>query len=403
MDALSENYNTQMAELQAQLESFKPTTSSASTPGRRILSLKKTVSQPTTGPRVINRTPTTNSNENTSTSNNADKKAKIPPIFCYNLNVKELVKTFPELNLHTKLVNSNCCKVFTQSIEDYVLVKDTLATQEVDHYSFAPKSLKPINLIIKNLDSSFEPKEVEDELKAMFKDINFLKVTNFQTKRAIAQKKKLNMWLVQVQADTDISELRRLNRLLHSIVTVEQIKGQGVIQCFRCQRFDHLSMNCGMALRCVKCGQAHTSKQCPLTKDDPVVCINCKENHVASFRGCRKFKEHIENKNRSTNQLVPATNRPQPFTSTPVRNGVSFAQSVTNSGQSGNRQSSSVRQSGISFFNNEIMNHFGCDMSTVLGKINAFLPVYENTAPAERKFKLLEFMFEMASLSNDTI
>lgn len=326
-----------------------------------------------------------------------NKKDKIPPIFCYNLNVKWLIRNFPSLNLQVKIINSNCCKVFTQSIEDFVLVKDSLASQEIDHYTFTPKSIKPINLLIKNLDSTFEPQEVENELKIKFPNINFLKVSRFITKRSKKASKDLNIWLIQVQSGTNITDLKKMNRFLFSIVSIEQLKGRGSIQCFRCQRFDHLSINCGMQPRCVKCAQTHKAGECAETNTSKLVCANCNGNHVASYRGCPKFKERINNRSQQIISRPVSGQTSKSFSSVPVNAGVSFAQMVNS--QNATKQTSS---NGLSFISNEIRNLFGCDISTILGKISSFIPEYKATASSDRKFKLLNFLFEVSSLNNDS-
>lgn len=72
-------------------------------------------------------------------------------------------------------------------------------------------------------------------------------------------------------------------------------------QCFNCQRWGHSSKNCGYSFRCVACGSAdHGPAQCPrkdFTKDvrekeNLPTCCNCGENHSASFKQCKAFKDY---------------------------------------------------------------------------------------------------------------
>ena len=60
-------------------------------------------------------------------------------------------------------------------------------------------------------------------------------------------------------------------------------------QCFKCQRFGHSAISCRSAPRCVKCGGAHSIKDC--TKQGDPHCCNCGGKHTASYGGCKVAKE----------------------------------------------------------------------------------------------------------------
>ncbi len=60
-------------------------------------------------------------------------------------------------------------------------------------------------------------------------------------------------------------------------------------QCFNCQRFGHSAISCRSAPRCVKCGGAHSIKDC--TTQGPPCCCNCGGEHTASYGGCKFMKE----------------------------------------------------------------------------------------------------------------
>ncbi|GBN28223.1 hypothetical protein AVEN_198912-1 [Araneus ventricosus] len=61
--------------------------------------------------------------------------------------------------------------------------------------------------------------------------------------------------------------------------------------CYNCSEFFHSAKNCKCKLRCIKCGEPHETRLCPIwEKIENPTCINCKESgHVASWRGCPKY------------------------------------------------------------------------------------------------------------------
>ena len=64
------------------------------------------------------------------------------------------------------------------------------------------------------------------------------------------------------------------------------------IRCNKCQGFGHIAAHCKRQVRCVRCGKGHCLDECPV-KDDltKAVCVNCKGQHSAAFKGCTKYQE----------------------------------------------------------------------------------------------------------------
>ncbi|GFW58598.1 hypothetical protein TNCV_1579301 [Trichonephila clavipes] len=47
-------------------------------------------------------------------------------------------------------------------------------------------------------------------------------------------------------------------------VTVDGYDGKGVTQCYSCNRFHHTAENCHITPRCLKCGDAHQTRECEI-------------------------------------------------------------------------------------------------------------------------------------------
>ena len=64
-----------------------------------------------------------------------------------------------------------------------------------------------------------------------------------------------------------------------------------VRQCFNCQSFGHSAKNCRSKPKCVICGESHSHKGCPKKEAKQLKCANCSGPHVASYKGCPKYKK----------------------------------------------------------------------------------------------------------------
>jgi hypothetical protein len=63
------------------------------------------------------------------------------------------------------------------------------------------------------------------------------------------------------------------------------------IQCYKCQQFDHVAMNCNADTVCQKCAGNHLKKDCLNDKEQ---CANCGEEHQSSFYQCQIYKQKLE-------------------------------------------------------------------------------------------------------------
>jgi len=70
-------------------------------------------------------------------------------------------------------------------------------------------------------------------------------------------------------------------------------KKKDLVQCHRCQRYNHSRRYCNRSPRCVKCGDDHLTETCTKDKRTPAKCALCDDAHPANYKGCRVYRELV--------------------------------------------------------------------------------------------------------------
>ena len=111
------------------------------------------------------------------------------------------------------------------------------------------------------------------------------------------------------------------------VYKVEEFRSPvSVTQCYNCQSFGHSAENCRSKQKCLICCESHSHKGCPNKEARKPKCASCKGSHVASYKGCPKYKkqafrQHVVNNQKShaatvdqNTLLHPKTNQTFTFT-----------------------------------------------------------------------------------------
>ena len=99
-----------------------------------------------------------------------------------------------------------------------------------------------------------------------------------------------------------------------------------VIQCYKCQGFNHIAKDCKKAQKCVRCAGDHKFTECPDKNKDSLKlkCSNFHGEHVASSKECPKFKDQIKV------QAEKAKARQEKLQNNLVVRGITFSNMVQN-------------------------------------------------------------------------
>lgn len=345
----------------------------------------------------LQKTATVNQNEEEA-PNKTTTDVKPPAIVAYAENLKKLRSDINDClkNSNTTLfMKQDNVKIQNMTKLDFVETKKLLTAQGLKFYSFTPKDEKPFTLLIKNITNHYTEEEIKYEIESKLPEINVLNVKNFNNR----------MWIVQLKDAQSATQLKQLRGLLGFRIVVTKFKGNKLLQCCNCQRYNHLAANCNMDYRCVKCGEGHGPAKCKIPKreennekfiiDQPdgtkttrighqLKCANCNQDHAASYAKCPVRLRILEEKEQ---QYKPANNMKATRIPTNFRNkAVSYSQIISNN--SNNAASFNL--------NNEVQQIFGKNLNNCLAKINQFIPNYNSIKNIDdKKAALFNLMFEI--------
>lgn len=247
-----------------------------------------------------------NSNQIKATGKNSDNstgKRFCPPIILYNVNIKALVDQLeartPKISFKIKNVNRHKSKLFFSDINVYNEMMALLKEKKINSYSFTPKELRQLSFVVRGLYYKTEVEEIKNALDAVVPNV-VSKVTKFNTKHSIQNKKDTGLFLISLLPGKGLKDISHVKYLLNQTIVLERPnRKDGDIQCRRCQLWGHMAKNCNRDFKCVKCDKTHEPGNCTRVAKEgaELVCVNCGESgHPANWRGCESYQKYVDNK-----------------------------------------------------------------------------------------------------------
>lgn len=118
--------------------------------------------------------------------------------------------------------------------------------------------VRPIKKVIRGLALDTTTEEIQQELTKL--DFQVLKVAQLISRRTQAP---MPLFLIHLSPVSKSNEIVELNKLFYFRINIEEYRSTfRTQQCHQCQFFHHHSENCMMKPRCVKCADAHHTKDC---------------------------------------------------------------------------------------------------------------------------------------------
>jgi hypothetical protein len=168
------------------------------------------------------------------------KERRPPIIITYTIN---LLKFQAELNVISKgsfelRSGRNGARIITKDMVDYLAIKKHLEEKKICFYTFFPKSMKPIKVVIRQLPGNTPAEDIAKELQGIGFDIISLRQLISRKPQAPIN---LTLFLVTLPRNDKSPEIFQLSSLSHAILKVEAYRAQtGLNQCYNCQQFGHI-------------------------------------------------------------------------------------------------------------------------------------------------------------------
>ncbi|GFY15055.1 nucleic-acid-binding protein from transposon X-element [Trichonephila clavipes] len=157
--------------------------------------------------------------------------------------------------------------------------------EKYQYHVIAPKAERPIKVVIKGLPSDTEINDIKSDLtEQRFPDAKVTQLIRRTTKQA------LPVFMITLPCNINNAKNFQLKTLSYLSSRVEGYEGTGLTQCYSCNRFNHTAENCHMIPCCLKCREAHQTKDYPIQRVESAFCINCRVyGHMANYSKCPFF------------------------------------------------------------------------------------------------------------------
>ncbi len=209
--------------------------------------------------------------------------------------------------------------------DDYRKIVSGLRENNIQFYTYQLKNERAFKVVIRNLHHSIDPKDIETELQA--KGYSVRNVINILHRKT---KEPLPLFFVDLEPTDNCQSIYQLQYLFHTRIAVESpLPKHDVVQCKRCQRYNHTRAYCTLPVVCVRCGGNHDNRKCTKPPEADPKCGLCDGKHTANYRGCPEYKKIMKKPNHKVkaNEPKPISNLAHPSALQPSK---SYAEATTN-------------------------------------------------------------------------
>lgn len=245
---------------------------------------------------------TGNDENNDSTLKKQNQIPKPPPIFVHGVtDYVKMVKAIQGIaeieQYQTKTMANNVVKINTTTPETYRKLVKYMKDSNIIHHTYQMKEEKAYRVVIRNLHPTTP---IADIKEALLKFGHKTRIATNITHRV--SKQPLPMFYVDLEPSENNKEVYNLRAINNQIIKVEPPRrNHSIVQCTRCQQYNHTKTYCNLPYKCVKCGESHDTKSCNKARDVPARCALCGGDHPANYRGCAVHKE-LQNKMKQSTQ-----------------------------------------------------------------------------------------------------
>jgi Associated with zinc fingers len=187
--------------------------------------------------------------------------------------------------------------VYLESSEEYRKAVKACREKKITFHCYQLKEEKPFRVVIRNIHPSTPIEMIQQDIESQG-----MKVRNISCVRKKQTGDFLPLHFVDLERGPDNKKIFEVSRIAYFKVKVEEPhSSEDIPQCHRCQAYGHTKAYCNRSPKCVKCAGNHLTAECNKSREQPAKCVNCGDEHPASYRGCEIHRK-----------LQKKTNKPEP-------------------------------------------------------------------------------------------
>ena len=224
-----------------------------------------------------------------------------PPIFIPNVtNVPAMLKFINEVvssdAFQIKSMPNDKIKLLPKSPDVYRKIIKHMSTNKRINYTYQLKQERAYRVVLRNIHYSIDKEEIKDAIQELGH-----RVRNIINIRHKITKQPLSLFYIDLEPQTNNKDIFNVRTLINTIVKFEPPHAKReIVQCKRCQRYEHTKGFCGYPYRCVKCGADHPTDQCKKENNTPAKCALCENDHPANYKGCQVYQTILQRKGYNT-------------------------------------------------------------------------------------------------------
>lgn len=317
---------------------------------------------------------------------------------------KDLATKMKKLDKNIQMVRKRKSTIVTpSSVKAHGKLMKMIKEDAVKAFTYSTTVNTTTFRILKGVHNSYIPMEIQEDIEELTQvkcEVFQMKMNNGGTIRV------LDMFRVKFDTPQEATKVGQVQYVLNQKVRWEIPNKTDIIQCYSCQNFGHVSANCTLDPRCVKCQKSHKRDECELDKPEnasmKAFCVNCGEvGHPASFKGCPDRKRRIElmMRRREAAKIV-AIERAKAQTNFTAftAHGVTFADAVKNQMNKQRQQEQPEqlinRQQNLGFDLN--FTQLGVPAGIVFMEMKNYVAQFRAlTSEEEKTLFIIRFMFEV--------
>lgn len=225
------------------------------------------------------------------------KTSKPPPIVLYsflNEHSRSINNIKKELTANITIKNlGNRLLLHTENKHDYNKIKEIISKANMEFHTYTPKEEQEIKLVIKNLPPNITCDEIKEDL--IQKNVPVIKIVQMTKKVNENHSTPLPLYVVIISNKMKVKDIIEIKHVCHCIIQWERYKNKNrVVQCYKCQSFDHIARNCYKNPKCSICAGPHETNSCD--NKDNLKCTNCQNPHAANDKQCPTYIKRLTRK-----------------------------------------------------------------------------------------------------------